>query len=146
MYWIIAPFQKYADFHGRARRIEFWAFSALFVIATLIANYIDALDGERKPVAGRFGVIELTVSLLLLLPFLSVGARRLHDSGRSGWWMLLLYIPYLGWIAAEHNRPMELVSLGGVAVGFVALVILMALPGNPMENRFGPDPRGVGII
>lgn len=143
MNYLFDPFRKYADFNGRARRSEFWSFAALFVIALLAANYVDAYDGNRVPVAAGMGVLELSASLLLLLPFLSAGARRLHDTSRSGWWMMLLYLPYLCWIAGRGNETAELVSLGGVFVGFVALVILLALPGDPMENRFGPNPRGL---
>jgi uncharacterized membrane protein YhaH (DUF805 family) len=143
MSWLVGSLKKYADFNGRARRSEFWIFATFFVAVLLAANYIDALDGKRVPVAAGMGVLELSASLLLLLPFLSAGARRLHDTNRSGWWMLLLYAPYLGWIAARGNADAELLTLGGVFVGFVALVILLCLPGDPMENRFGPNPRGV---
>lgn len=143
MNYLFDPFRKYADFNGRARRAEFWSFATLFVIVLLAANYIDAYDGDRVPVAAGMGVLELSASLLLLLPILSTGARRLHDTNRSGWWMLLLYLPYLGWIAGRGDDTAELVSLGGVFVGFIALVILLALPGDPMENRFGPNPRGL---
>jgi uncharacterized membrane protein YhaH (DUF805 family) len=141
MHWVIAPFKKYADFSGRARRIEFWSFAALFVILSLVANYLDAMDGVRTPIAARMGVVELTTSLLLLLPFLSVGARRLHDTGRAGWWMMLVYFPYLAWIAARDNVAAQQVSLGAIALGFVALFILLILPGEETENRFGPNPR-----
>jgi uncharacterized membrane protein YhaH (DUF805 family) len=144
MNYLLGSFRKYAEFNGRARRSEFWTFAAFFVVVLLGANYVDALDGNRVPVAAGMGVLELSASLLLLLPFLSSGARRLHDTGRSGWWMLLLYVPYLGWIASRGNMQGELVTLGGVFVGFVALVILLVLPGDPMENRFGPNPRGLG--
>jgi uncharacterized membrane protein YhaH (DUF805 family) len=146
MAWLVGSLKKYADFNGRARRTEFWIFAVFFVVILLGANYVDALDGKRVPVAAGMGVLELSASLLLLLPFLSAGARRLHDSNRSGWWMLLLYAPYLGWIAGRGDESAELVSLGGVFVGFIALVILLCLPGEPMENRFGPNPRGVSDL
>ncbi len=145
MHWVIAPFKKYADFSGRSRRVEFWSFSVLFVALTLAANFIDAMDGVRVPVAAGMGVMELSISLMLLLPFLAVGARRLHDTGRSGWWMMLLYFPYLGWIISRDNPRAELMSLGALTIGFVALVIFLVLPGSEMENRYGPNPRGVGV-
>lgn len=146
MDWIASPFRKYADFTGRATRREFWSFIVIYSVAVLAANFFDALDGNRVVVAARMGAAELTVSIVLLLPLLAASARRLHDSDRSGWWMMLLYLPYVGWVAA-HNRPeAELVVSGAILVGFVALVILLILPGTPMENRFGSNPRGVGGI
>ena len=129
-------------FTGRSTRTEFWVFALFFVVATMAANYFDALDGDRHPIVGsRFGTAELVVSLLLLLPILSVGTRRLHDSGRSGWWMMMLYIPYLGWSIAKDIPTAETLSLGGVLVGFLALTILFLLPGDPSANMFGEAPR-----
>lgn len=146
MDWMTSPFRKYADFTGRATRREFWFFIVLYSVAVLAANFFDALDGQRVVVAARMGAAELTVSILLLLPLLSTSARRLHDSDRSGWWMMLLYVPYVGWVAAQDRPDAELVVAGAILVGFVALMILFLLPGSPMENRFGPNPRGVSGI
>lgn len=146
MDWMSSPFRKYADFTGRATRREFWFFLLLYSVLVLAANFFDVLDGDRVVVAARMGAAELTVSILLLLPLLSTSARRLHDSDRSGWWMMLLYLPYVGWVAAQGRQDAELVVSGAILVGFVALVILFLLPGTPMENRFGPNPRGVSGI
>ncbi len=143
MNWIIAPLRNYAGFTGRARRIEFWSFFCLFTALQLVARYLDAIQGPRVAVAGGMGIIELIVSLMLLLPFVAVGARRLHDTDRSGWWMLLLYIPYLGGIAARGTPELELVSAGGIVVGAVALFVILALPGTAGPNRHGPDPHGL---
>ncbi len=146
MDWMSSPFRKYADFTGRATRREFWFFLLLYSVMVLVANFFDVLDGDRVVVAARMGAAELTVSILLLLPLLSTSARRLHDSDRSGWWMMLLYLPYVGWVAAQGRQDAELVVSGAILVGFVALVILFLLPGTPMENRFGSNPRGVSGI
>lgn len=146
MDWITSPFRKYADFTGRATRREFWFFILVYSVAVLAANFFDALDGTRVVVAARMGAAELTLSILLLLPLLSTSARRLHDSDRSGWWMMLLYLPYVGWVAAQNRPDAVLVVSGAILVGFVALVVLLLLPGSPMENRFGPNPRGVSGI
>jgi uncharacterized membrane protein YhaH (DUF805 family) len=72
---------KYADFNGVASRSEFWWFVLFVFIVALAVNYISPLIG------GLFG-------LAMLLPELAVGARRLHDTGRSGWWQLLLIVPF----------------------------------------------------
>lgn len=146
MDWMTAPFRKYADFNGRATRREFWFFLFLYTVAVLAANFFDAMDGERIVVTARMGAAELTISILLLLPFLSCSARRLHDSDRSGWWLMILYVPYIGWMAAQNNHQGELVASGAILVGFVALVVLFLMPGTPMENRYGQNPRGVGSV
>lgn len=138
---LIDPFIKYGTFTGRATRREFWAFASLFAIATIGAHFFDLRDGEIEPIAGGMGIVELIAFLVLLLPFVSAGARRLHDSGRSGWWMLFLYLPYLAFVAAAGNEELTIATAGGLVVGAAALVILFALPGTAGMNAFGPDPR-----
>jgi uncharacterized membrane protein YhaH (DUF805 family) len=78
-------FSKYADFNGRAARPEYW----WWVLFTFLASAATGIVSEA--VSGIF-------SLAVLLPSLAVGARRLHDTDRSGWWLLLWVIPILGWI------------------------------------------------
>lgn len=77
--------KKYAEFNGRARRAEFWWW-VLFV-------FILSWGGQI--ISQSFGTL---VSLVTLLPSLAVGARRLHDTGRSGWWQLIGFIPVVGWL------------------------------------------------
>jgi uncharacterized membrane protein YhaH (DUF805 family) len=129
--------QKYADFSGRATRIELLIILAIAIGAGLIGGWIDEMDGTRNVVTARMGIWELSTFLVFLLPMVSVGVRRLHDTGRSGWWLLMLYIPYIGWLASEGNGPAELLTLGGVLVGAVALMVLFGLPGDKDDNRFG---------
>ena len=76
---------KYADFKGRAGKAEFWWFFLFQIIVLVIAGVIS-------------DILYMLVALALLLPGLGVGARRLHDTGRSGWWLLLGLIPLLGFI------------------------------------------------
>ncbi len=91
-------FSKYADFKGRATRPEFW----WFVLFTTLASL--ALSMVSETASGLF-------SLATLLPYLAVGARRLHDTNRSGWWQLIWIVPLIGWIiliiwmAQEGNGP-----------------------------------------
>ena len=78
-------FQKYADFSGRAKRPEFWWFALFCFLGALILEFVGSY-------------VSWAFSLVTLLPSLAVGARRLHDIGKSGWWQLVWLIPVLGWI------------------------------------------------
>lgn len=81
--WFVKCLTNYANFSGRARRKEFWFFMLFCVILSIISEAIDAVLGTKPLVNGL-------LNLALLLPSLAVGARRLHDIGRSGWWQLLV--------------------------------------------------------
>ncbi len=105
-------FQKYATFSGRAPRPEYWWWVLFQVVVSVV---VMALTGA--PTGGN--TIQGLVSLALLLPSLAVGARRLHDMGRSGWWLLLGLIPVLG---------------------FLVLLFWFVQPGQAGTNRFGPSP------
>jgi uncharacterized membrane protein YhaH (DUF805 family) len=101
-------FQKYATFDGIARRTEFWWFFLFQTIAGAILREISI------PLGGVF-------SLVVLLPALAVAARRLHDTDRSGWWQLLVFVPIIGWIVlivflAQESRP----NRYGVVPAYVA--------------------------
>ncbi len=99
---------KYICFEGRAGRKEFWYFFLFNFIISLILGIVDAIIGMR--------ILGGLYSLAVLLPCLSVGARRLHDRNLSGWLQLLYLLPCLG---------------------AIILLILYILPGDPEENRFG---------
>jgi uncharacterized membrane protein YhaH (DUF805 family) len=82
---VICLKNKYVDFSGRAGRPEFWWFALFCLVAGLL---VQVILGD---------IIAMLVNLALLLPSLAVGARRLHDIGKSGWFQLLWFIPFLGW-------------------------------------------------
>ncbi len=87
LHWFLDPIQKhYADFEGRVGRQEYWMF---VLISVLIQVALDIV---------HLDMIGMLVSLGLLLPSLGLAARRLHDIGKSGWWLLLGFIPIVGWI------------------------------------------------
>lgn len=114
MHWFLDPLTKhYADFEGRVGRQEFWMF-VLFSILIQIAFDIVGLD-----------IISMLVSLGLLVPSLALGARRLHDIGKSGWWQLLGFIPIVGWII---------------------LIVWWATKTDPVANQYGNPavPKVVG--
>ena len=83
---------NYANFEGRARRNEFWMFT---LISWIIGIAAVVIDGIMFPDAG---VVNSLYSLAILVPSIAVGARRLHDTGRSGWWQLLWILIIIGWI------------------------------------------------
>ncbi|HEY0419803.1 MAG TPA: DUF805 domain-containing protein [Acetobacteraceae bacterium] len=102
---------KYADFNGRASRSEYWWFALFCIVVNIVMSFIDRQTG--------MGVLSILVSVALLLPALAVGARRLHDRDRSGWFLLLSLIPL---------------------VGSIILLIWFCYRGIAGPNRFGPDP------
>ncbi|GEC90245.1 MULTISPECIES: DUF805 domain-containing protein [Brevibacillus] len=89
MHWYTSVLKKYVAFTGRARRQEYWMFTLFNIIVSLVIALVDSLLGTAS-------VLGLIYSLAVLLPSLSVTARRLHDTGRSGWWILLSFIPFIG--------------------------------------------------
>ena len=86
MDYFIGALKKYADFTGRARRKEYWMFVLIYIIINIVLGLLS------------LEMISMLVGLALLIPNLSVGARRLHDIGRSGWWQLIYFIPLVGMI------------------------------------------------
>jgi uncharacterized membrane protein YhaH (DUF805 family) len=146
MNWIIGPLRKYADFSGRANRKEFWSFALFVTLTTAAAHYSDQLDGKFDPITAGMGIFELVIFLILLLPFISVAVRRLHDTNRSGWWTLFLYVPYVGFVVAQRGSSPEMLAAAAVAflMGVAVLSINLILPGDPSSNSFGSAP-GTGL-
>lgn len=101
---VITCFRKYAVFHGRARRPEFWWWALFTVLISLVTLVLDFLflrlvfgpqATELDALTGPFGLI---AGVVLFLPSLSVSARRLHDIGRTAYWLFISLIPLLGWL------------------------------------------------
>ena len=113
--------RKYADFNGRARRSEYWFFILFTAIVGIVAGILDAVLGFRTESYGGTGPVQGITQLALLVPTLAVGSRRLHDTGRTGWWQLLLLVPL---------------------VGAVILIVWWARDGEPEPNRWGARPVG----
>ena len=110
---------QYVGFAGRARRSEFWNWFLFKVIVGIVAALLDRyLLGQTA----TFGTIATILNLALLLPSVAVNARRLHDTGRSGWWQLLLLIPI---------------------IGFIVLLIWWVQDSHG-DNKYGPSPKGTG--
>lgn len=88
MEYFINAIRNYADFSGRARRKEYWMFVLFYLIFYVLLSLVDKALGSY--------VFTLVYSLVLLVPSISLATRRLHDTGRSGWWQLIVLIPLIG--------------------------------------------------
>ncbi len=113
MNWYLEVLKKYAVFSGRARRKEYWMF---LLFSMLIAIGIGIIEG----IIGSPGIIGLLYSFAVLIPSLAVSVRRLHDTDRSGWWLLVAFVPFIG--------------------GLV-LLVFMLLDSTPGQNSFGANPK-----
>ncbi|WP_311568508.1 DUF805 domain-containing protein [Photobacterium arenosum] len=119
MNWYLYALRKYAVFSGRAQRQEYWYFFLINLVVTLALGIADNL--LNTPGAGEgTGLLGGVYSLAVLIPSVAVGVRRLHDIGKSGWWMLLSLIPILG---------------------FVILLFFFARAGQPGPNEYGNNPK-----
>jgi uncharacterized membrane protein YhaH (DUF805 family) len=89
MNWYLEVLKKYAVFNGRARRKEYWMFFLFNTIIIVVVGFVEGLVGSPD-------VIVLLYSLATLIPGIAVSVRRLHDIGRSGWWLLIAFVPLIG--------------------------------------------------
>ena len=119
MSWYIKVLKAYAVFTGRARRKEYWMFVLFNIIFAIVAIILDNILGTAMEGVG-YGLIYALYMLAVLIPSLAVAVRRLHDTGRSGWMILIALIPF---------------------VGAIWLLVLLVLEGNAGENKFGPSPK-----
>lgn len=119
MNWYLSVLKQYANFNGRARRKEYWMFFLFNIIFSFAAAMLDNLLGTANPEL-NYGVIYILYAIIMLIPSLAVGVRRLHDIGKSGWMMLVGIIPL---------------------IGAIWLLVLLVTDSNPGENQYGPNPK-----
>lgn len=117
--WAKRPIEKYADFTGRAPRAEYWWFVLFVTIGEIVAMIFDSILGTGGP----YGLIFCLCVLALIVPQIAVGARRLHDTDRSGWWLLISFVPL---------------------IGTIVLLVFFATEGTAGQNNYGPNPYGSG--
>jgi uncharacterized membrane protein YhaH (DUF805 family) len=120
MQWYIDVLKKYAVFDGRARRKEYWMFVLFSAIASIILSILDKILGLDFGSGNSGGWLSSLYSLAVLLPTIGVAIRRMHDTNRSGWWILINLIPCIGWIW---------------------FIVLAAGEGVAGDNQYGPDPK-----
>jgi uncharacterized membrane protein YhaH (DUF805 family) len=122
MNWYLEVLKKYAVFSGRARRKEYWFFVLFNILISIALGVIDNLTGTYDAKAG-VGLLGGLYSLGVLIPALAVSVRRLHDTNRSGWWLLIALIPL---------------------IGAIVLLVFMVQDSDPGSNEYGPNPKNVG--
>lgn len=121
MKWYLQVLKNYFDLDGRARRKEYWYFFLCHLTICVVLSVIDyGIDSNFTSI--NMGLLSVIYIVATVIPATSVVVRRLHDTGRSGWWYFLAVIPY---------------------VGLIALLIFLALDGQPGDNQYGPNPNEV---
>lgn len=118
MSWFVQALKKYAVFSGRSRRKEYWYFVLFVVLIQVVLTIIDASLGTLHRSWG-VGLLTGIFNLAILIPGLAVSVRRLHDTDRSGWWILLGLIPIIGPI----------------------ILIVFYVQDSTPANRYGPNPK-----
>lgn len=127
MEWMLLPLKRYADFSGRSRRKEYWMFALLVFILTFVIAFPMSLSALNQSATSSLNIsllipllILLVISLAIIIPSLAVQVRRFHDLDKSGWFILLNFIPYIG--------P-------------IIVLVFMCMDGTRGPNRFGDDPK-----
>lgn len=159
MEYMLMPLKRYAEFSGRSRRMEFWMFMLLSFIVYMIGYALIVAGGGMslilasraralgtaqpdlaQSIPGPLFWVGVAVCILwflgTLIPTIAVTVRRLHDRDMSGWW-------YLGFIVVV--LALTVIPIIGALITFVleiVWIVLMALPGSPGTNKYGPDPLG----
>ena len=116
--------KRYRDFRGRSRRSEYWFIQLFLVVTNISVAIIDLAlmgwDVDRFIANGGGGIVGLVWILVTIVPALAVLVRRLHDTGKSGWWALVGFLPL---------------------VGAIVLLVFTVTDSSPGENKFGPSPK-----
>ncbi|WP_374266280.1 DUF805 domain-containing protein [Zoogloea sp.] len=121
MEWYLKVLRQYVEFGGRAQRKEYWMFQLFNLLAMIAMRLLGELFGGESGGEGLSGLYSLAV----FLPSLGVTVRRLHDIGKSGWWVLLGFIPL---------------------VGVLVLLFFLVKDSEAGSNAYGPNPKGLPAV
>ncbi len=119
MNYFLAALKKYAEFSGRARRSEYWFFVLFYILIFIGLAIVEGILGLSSKTSG-LGLLTGLYSLGMLIPSLAVSVRRLHDTDRTGWWVLIAFVPL---------------------IGAIVLLVFYVQDSQAGENRFGPNPK-----
>ena len=125
MKWFLKVLKQYSDFSTRARRKEYWIYSlflTLFSFVMMVLDTILGLDFSMYDVSLGYGWLYTIFSLVTIIPSIAVSVRRLHDVGKSGKMLLIIFIPL---------------------IGAIWLLILALKDSEPVENQWGPNPKEI---
>ncbi len=111
MDYFVDAFKKFADFSGRATRTQYWMFILIFTVIYFVLALIDVYLGTM--------VLASIFNLVLLIPSISIAARRLHDTGRTGWWQLIIFLPIIG----------------------IIVLLVFLVQDSHGDNEYGPNPK-----
>lgn len=121
MDWMMMPLRKYADFSGRSRRKEYWMFLLGVIIVSVVIGIVEGMVGLSGMIGGAYGPLSALFILGIIVPAVAVQVRRFHDQDKSGWWVLLGLVPF---------------------VGGIAVIVFMCFEGTKGDNSYGADPKG----
>lgn len=120
MYWYLEVLKKYAVFNGRARRKEYWMFVLFNLIIAFALGLIEGFAGIAPEIDQS--ILANLYTLVVLIPSIAVSVRRLHDTGRSGWWLLIGLVPL---------------------IGAIVLLVFMVQDSKLGQNQYGPNPKEI---
>ncbi|MDX9746721.1 MAG: DUF805 domain-containing protein [Syntrophales bacterium] len=118
MDWYLMVLKKYAVFSGRSRRKEYWMFFLFNIIIGLVLGLVEGIAGIARQ--SDQSILATLYMLAVLVPGIAVGVRRLHDTGRTGWWLLISLVPL---------------------IGAIVLFIMLVQDSQTGENQYGPNPK-----
>ncbi|NKF23893.1 DUF805 domain-containing protein [Solimonas marina] len=124
MDWFITALKKYAQFSGRSQRAEYWYFILFYTLIYLALAIVDGVTGTFSLEDG-FGLLSGLFALAMLIPSIAVSVRRLHDTGRSGWWFLIGLIPI---------------------VGSIILLVFFVQDSEAGDNAYGANPKAPATV
>jgi uncharacterized membrane protein YhaH (DUF805 family) len=119
MEWYLLPWKRFAEFSGRSRRKEYWMFFLFNMVIGLVL-YVPGIALRESGIGPIFLGLYAIYSLAALIPGLAVSVRRLHDTNKSGWFFLLLLIPF---------------------VGPIILLVFFCMDSDAAANQYGPNPK-----
>jgi len=125
MEWYLLVLKRYAEFNGRSRRKEYWMFTLYNMVIYMVLYTAGLVTLMRSSIYMVFFGLAFLYALGVLVPGLAVSVRRLHDTGKSGWFILLCLIPI---------------------VGGIIVLVLLCLDSTPGDNQYGPNPKAVGPV